>query len=93
MKLLLGQGTKTEIRSLIRVRDRLWNQHKVRGDQAIYKDFKIVRNQIVCKIRYLKDLQSTKRNEILCNPKVASKKWWSTYKKNIPKMVQPQFTH
>ncbi len=67
----------------MKVRDHLWNQHKVRGDQAIYKEFKIVRNQIVSKIHYLKDLQSTKRNETLCNPKVASNKWWSKYKKII----------
>ncbi len=73
--------------SLMRVRDRLWNKHKVSGDQAIYNEFKIVRNQIVSKIRYSKDLQSTKRNEILCNPKVASKKWWSTYKNIISQNV------
>ncbi len=83
----------SEIRSLMRVRDRLWNQNKVSGDQTIYKAFKIVRNQIVSKIRYSKDLQSTKRNETLCNPKVASKKWWSTYKKiiseNDPSTIGP----
>ncbi len=65
----------SEIRSLMSVQDGLWNQHKVSGDQAIYIEFKIVRNQIVSKIGYSKDLQSTKRNQILCNPKVASKKW------------------
>ncbi len=41
-----------------------------------------MKNQIVSKIRHTKDIQSTKRKEILCNPKVASKKWWSTYKQN-----------
>ncbi len=50
----------SEIRLLMKVRGCLWNQHKVSGDQAIYKEFKIVRNQIVSKIRYSKDLQSTK---------------------------------
>ncbi len=44
----------SEIRSLKRVRDCLWNQHKVSDDQAIYKKIKIVRNQIVSKIRYSK---------------------------------------
>ncbi len=29
----------SEIRSLMRVRHFLWNQHKVSGDQAIYKEF------------------------------------------------------
>ncbi len=83
----------SEIRLLMRVRDLLWNQHKVSGDQAIYKEFKIVRNQIVSKIHYSKYLQSTKRNEILCNPKVASKKWWSMYKiiisQNGPSTIDP----
>ncbi len=46
----------SEIRSLMRVRDNLWNQHKVSGDQAIYKEFKIISNQIVSKIRYSNDL-------------------------------------
>ncbi len=47
-----------------------------------------------CNISYSKDLHYTKRNETLCNPKVTSKKWWSTYKQlisqNGPSTIGPR---
>lgn len=54
----------SDIRPLMRVKYCLWNHHKVSGDQAIFKEFKLGRNQFVSKIHFSKDLQSTKKNEV-----------------------------
>ena len=73
----------SEIRLLMRQRDRLFNQSKLSNDPDLKKKYKEKRNQVLTSIRISKINQEKKVNDAITNPDTASKKWWNLYKNVI----------
>ena len=73
----------SNLRRLMRKRDRLYKLFKSTNDVALGQQYKDLRNQIVSETRKAKEALQHKTDQLLADADTSSKKWWSTYKKVI----------
>ena len=77
----------SKVRLAIRKRDRLLRKHNRTKTVLSWQNYKRQRNRTTTIIRCAKASFYEKSNDLLCDPQVGPKKWWSISRKLCGKMI------